>query len=373
MNLIDASQSQIPGESAEVQGVVSIGRQAGHVYFVARGVLIDVPNGEGEVALKGSDNLYEYDTQTEQTTFVADLCSGLGKSGSAADPRCPGGQTPASSDATLWSPAGVGEASAQAADDGRYLVFSSVARLVGHGTQVDIDAARDVYRYDAETKTLDRVSLGEYGNDANGNAEGFIAAFPTVGIDPGGRVSPAFAEQELATRAISEDGSIVVFTSVEPLSVDAINGQQNVYVWREGLDQSEGAVSMISSGSSLTGDGSPVISTSGNDVFFGTSQGLVVADTEGDDDVYDARVGGGFPQKPAERQQCSSDACQGPLSDPAPLLVPNSVTEVPGQNFSPPTKARKQVKTHKKTVKTKHRDNKRRLGRRGKKPGQAAK
>ena len=54
------------------------------------------------------------------------------------------------------------------------------------------------------------------------------------------------------------------------------------------------------------------------------------------DDVYDARLGEGFPAVAAERQPCEGDGCQGPLTNPAPLLVPGSVSQAPGDDFPPP-------------------------------------
>jgi hypothetical protein len=118
-------------------------------------------------------------------------------------------------------------------------------------------------------------------------------------------------------------------------------------------------VSLISGGSALTNDFNPVITPSGRDVFFMTTQGLVPRDTENDLDVYDARIGGGFPPAPAERQECSGDACQGPLTNPVPLLVPGSVSQAPGGNFAAPalTTAKPKAKKPKKTKKSlkKHR------------------
>jgi hypothetical protein len=91
-----------------------------------------------------------------------------------------------------------------------------------------------------------------------------------------------------------------------------------------------------------------VISPDGSDIFFDTTQGLVPQDTDGAPDVYDARVDGGFPPEPGPIQPCSGDACQGPLTNPAPLLIPGSVVQVAGGNLAQPGAASSKVKkTHK--------------------------
>jgi hypothetical protein len=113
----------------------------------------------------------------------------------------------------------------------------------------------------------------------------------------------------------------------------------NVYEWQQGVNGHVGKVSLISSGSAEESVSDVVISPSGRDVFFVTSQGLVPQDTDGQADVCDARVGGGFPQPAAPREPCSGDACQGPLTNPAPVLVPGSVSQAPGENLAHPTKA----------------------------------
>jgi hypothetical protein len=322
--LVEASKSQLGGETGEVLGVVSVAKNGERVYFVAHGVLSGGPNGQGVVAVKGADNLYVYDAERQSVSFIAALSA---------------------NDALLWGSAGEAQS---AGGDGRFLVFSSYARLIARGTQADTDTSKDVYRYDAVTGVLDRVSLGENLSDANGNGGGFGATIEPMGV-LGGQAG-VVAQQGLATRAISEDGSMVVFSSVEPLSPSAINHRENIYLWEKQPEWSEGRVSLISSGSSLTKDIDPVITPDGVNVFFTTSQGLAPADTEHDLDIYDARVDGGFPEVAAERVQCSSDACQGALSNPAPLLVPGSVSQAPGGNFAVPVvaKAKARAKPKKK-------------------------
>jgi hypothetical protein len=174
---------------------------------------------------------------------------------------------------------------------------------------------------------LERVSAGEDGYDADGNSSGFGATFAESGALAFG---PSFEQRDMDSRAVSEDGSRIVFATAEPLSPAAINDLANAYEWHEG------SVSLVSTGSATRAVENPVISSSGRDVFFTTTQGLVPQDTDGQADVYDARLGGGFPPVPAEQQPCSGDACQGPLTNPAPLLVPGSVSQAPGGNLPAP-------------------------------------
>jgi hypothetical protein len=320
--LVQVSHAPNPAEVADVQGVVSVSADGSHVYFVAHGVLAG-KNAERHAPMSGAENLYVYDSSTRRTAFVGDLSE---------------------RDFALWNAGGVPR-EAQSTGDGSYLVFSSYAQM----TPDDTDTARDVYRYDAPTGSLVRVSVGEVGHDDNGNNSAFDAS-----IDPTGFKGSVTEQYEMSDRAISEDGSRIVFTTAEPLSPDAVNGQPDIYIWHEGQ------IGMISSGFSPEADAEPVITPSGRDVFFKTAQGLVPQDTDGVRDVYDARIGGGFPPPPAPPAACSADACQGPLSSPPAPLLPGSAGQAAGGNLSAPTvttkastKARVKKKTKRKAKKKK--------------------
>ncbi len=350
-SLVQVSHS---AEPAEVQGAVDVAPDGSRVYFVARGALGGGANAEGASPVKGADNLYAYDSRTGGApVFIADLCSGPEESGVAQDPRCPASLIgPAGlaqgkssrNDMDLWtssvSEAQVNDCTEAVAgcETGRFLLFSTYGRL----TADDTDAAKDVYRYDAQTGTLARMSVGQGGSDANGNADQFDATIAAANVR-----HTLFEEHDLNSRAITQDGSRVVFRSGEPLSPAARSGVENAYEWHES------GVSLVSSGSSAVEQ--VVISSSGRDVFFTTTEGLVPQDTDGQSDLYDARVGGGFPSAPSEPEPCSGDACQGPLTNPAPLLVPGSVSQAPGGNLAPPTptttttKAKKTVRCSKGT------------------------
>lgn len=337
------------GGPADVHGVVRVAPDGSRVYFVAGGDLLTVAQrealqGEGRAApAVGADNLYVYDVQTGGTMFVGDLCQGPELSGSVQDIHCPNTTASAArGDALLWFAGSLGSpGEAQTAGlDGRFLVFSTYAQL----TADDIDNAKDVYRYDAQTGVLQRISIGENGSDSNGNREDgnepphYVEGEPVGGtettgdatIAPGGLAAWVRFQYALGSRAVSEDGSRIVFTSAEPLSSVISNGLANAYEWHASpVEGQPGSVSPVSTGSAEGPVHEVVVSPDGLSVVFQTVQGLVSEDTDGLADIYDARLGGGFGQPLAERRPCEGDACQGPLTNPAPLLVPGSAVQAP--------------------------------------------
>lgn len=340
-SLVQVSHDPTAGEAAEVQGVVRVAPNGARVYFVAHGVLSTMPNAEGHSPVSGADNLYVSEGAAGTApTFVADLCSGPGLSGTAQDSNCPTELSDEESgphnDTSLWLS---GAPEAQSTAGGEFLIFSTWGQL----RQSDTDDAKDVYRYDASAGALARISLGEGGADANGNSDDGASEIPeadrpafadaTIAEGALGNIEASSQQREMGSHAISEDGSRIVFSTAGPLSSQATNGLTNIYEWHMELGQSEGHVSIVSSGSAPTPDEGAVISPSGGDIFFETSAGLVPQDTDGQLDVYDARLGGGFPVVPAAVEECSGDACQGALKNPTPLLVPGSSSQVSGENL----------------------------------------
>ena len=319
------------GGAAEVQGIVRVAPDGERAYFVASGDLLSMAQqqsleSEGRpVPQVGAANLYVYSAAGEGSVgFVADLCSGTARSGTVEDYRCPS----ANGDAKLWTSGGQDAGESQTAGpNGEFLVFATYAQL----TSDDINQAEDVYRYDADTGVISRISIGEDGYEPNG-ARAVLGSSIAQGMR-GGRL---LEQYELGNRAISEDGSRIVFTSAEPLSPSDTNGFVNAYEWHENPNGEGGSTALVSTGSDQEPVHEVVISPSGLSVLFGTVQGLVPQDTDGEPDVYDARLGEGFPSAPAERQPCEGDGCQGPLTNPAPLLVPGSISQAPGGNLPPP-------------------------------------
>jgi hypothetical protein len=336
------------GGAADVQGVLRVAPDGQRAYFVAEG---DLLTGAQQQALEGEDrmvphvgaeNLYVYDNGGEEAEgsiqFIGDLCSGHELSGSVQDVRCPA----SGSDESLWT---TNFAEAQtAAADGRFLVFATYAQLTGE----DTNAARDVYRYDASTGVLERISGGEGGYDANGNGGALGSTIMAGNHGDGQFGKPVRSQFEMNDRAISEDGSRIVFLSAEPLSPMVTNGLTNAYEWRESADGVGGSVSLVSSGTGEQPVEDAVVSPDGRNIFFDTTVGLVPQDTDGAPDIYDARLGEGFPaSSTGELRPCEGDACQGPLTTPAPLLVPGSIAQAPGGNYSSPSPTKASSGKHK--------------------------
>jgi hypothetical protein len=326
VSLVQVSHDLVAGQSAGMVGVLRVAPDGSRVYFVAHGMLSEGQNVEGRTPVNGADNLYTYDVQTgsvEDVTCPATLTGG--ESGHA------GAGGPVRNDSELWGPV----QPVQSTRDGRVLVFTSYGQLL----EDDADSARDVYRYDSGTGLLIRISAGEDGYDSNGNGE-FDTGIVSDGIKPGNL--SAF-KLELTSRAISDDGRRVVFMSNGTLSARAVNGLANIYEWDAG-ENGNGVVTLLSGGASPTEDEGATISPSGRDVFFVTTEGLASSDGDGLRDVYDARLGGGFPEAADTRTPCSGDACQGALTNPVPLLIAGSAVQEAGENFAPKEKKKTATK-----------------------------
>jgi hypothetical protein len=86
---------------------------------------------------------------------------------------------------------------------------------------------------------------------------------------------------------------------------------------------------------------------SGSDVFFITHSSLVPQDKDTSGDVYDARIGGGFPT-PSPALECEGDTCSTPAGLPNDA-TPSSFTFTGAGNlispFVPPVKPKARART----------------------------
>jgi DNA-binding beta-propeller fold protein YncE len=363
--LVDVSAGDMSGGGPRVAGgeaAVAFASDGSHVYFVAQGVLTTAPSvdaqgrgphGEpvssGAVAQSGADNLYVFDAETRQTAFIATL------------PQ---------SDAGEWNTPGE---PANATPDGRFLVFTSHAALTADTTRTD--GAEQVFRYDAETGGLVRISIGERGFDDDGNA-----GVGNAQIVPGHK-GYAHLGTGRGDPTMSDDGSRVFFMSPVALTAGALNDvpigvqkeetatgessvtayAENVYEWEQAgagscpTTETAGCVFLISDGHDTSVAAAelckPDISavclagtdSEGKNVFFTTADQLVPRDTDTQLDFYDARIcepdatpaNPCIAEPPPPPAPCDEEACHGNPPERSALLTGGSETFNGAGNLAP--------------------------------------
>jgi hypothetical protein len=325
--LVDLSVGSTGPDGAGVLGVVQISEDGSYVYFVAEGVL-----AEGAVA--GGANLYvSHDGGAPR--FIATLENG-GKEANMPlnTPSLPG-------DESVWG-GGPTVNEATVSRNGMRLAFASERSLTGYDNEQaepgecpakqfgdpQTGRCREIYLYDVTTNGLKCVSCNPSG------------ARP---IGPSGFYQDADRSGDLpvaAPRNMSEDGSRVFFQSEDALVPRDSNGEMDVYEYEDGH---------IYPISDLTGNTkSEFMDASGNgdDVFIATADQLVPQDTDFHTDVYDVRVGGGFPVSVAPPACNNGDSCKGPISpQPGVFGAPASATFSGAGNDTLLVTARPVVKT----------------------------
>jgi hypothetical protein len=349
-SLVAASAGDTSGLGPRVQAVTAISSDGSHVYFIAKGALSGNANDRGQIARPGADNFYVYERDESypegHTTFIATL--------------------PASS-LQVDEPA-VGDMNVT--PDGRFLVFASRGDLTADDSSTS--GTQQIFRYDAETGQLVRISIGEHGFNDNGNAGVLGGEYQNPTGEPGyagdANIVPAskgffHAGVARADPTMSDDGSYVFFESPVALTPRALNDvpvgtlengevffAQNVYEYHEGQVYliSDGRDTSNFAGQSSVGlDGSDA---SGKNVFFTTADPLVAKDTDTQVDVYDARVcepenGNPCIAEPAPAPApCQGEACHGIPPAPPSLLTPGSASFNGQGNIAPTTVVKPKAK-----------------------------
>jgi hypothetical protein len=181
-----------------------------------------------------------------------------------------------------------------------------------------------VFRYGIPSAQLTCVSCPPAGADP---APGGASTGAATGLSNiAGATGPPNREL-YGNHVISSDGRRVFFDTTDSLVPRDTNGLRDVYEWEE-----DGQVYLLSSGTSSSPSFLLDSSASGDDVFIATIDDLDPEDTDGQYDVYDARVGGGFPRVPVA--PTCSDACQEASNAPLPN-APATVSFAGPGNLAP--------------------------------------
>ena len=263
------------------------------VYFTSRDVLTSEPNAAGATAEVGGgtvNNTYllEYDAAHPEGR-IAFVGRGFGEN--------------------LDNVPVLG-----ASPSGRFALIQTAGRLSPEYEGGTVQ----VYLYDAVT----------------GQAECLSCVSPPVGIK----------DSSLRPFGPTEEGA-VLFATPQAVDPKDTNQQDDVYLHEGGI----GGQSYLLSGGQSEAFSEPVgLSEDGTDAFFTTYARLLKSDTDGYKDIYDARVGGGFPE-PLEPGECEGDGCSGPLPGTPALVTPATSTLVGPPN--PKAKHKQKQKQQKKKKK----------------------
>lgn len=262
---------------ADVLGFVGASEDASRAYFVARGNLTEDASGSGP-------KLYLWE-QGAGLRLAATLAPE-----DITDPFSTNGST-----GEIWLSPINADREARVTPDGGHLAFASHASLE---PGFDDGGHRQVYVYDA---VEDSVACASCVGSGPATAD---ATLRRGGDTP---PTPRFVQRNLV-----DDGSLVFFdTAAALLARQDRNAKRDVY----GFDTERGELFLVSSGSSGYGSRFVNASPSGDDVFFKTREQLLSTDTDDLVDIYDARVGGGFPEPDPPPEDCGLD-CQGESAPP---------------------------------------------------------
>jgi hypothetical protein len=320
----DLYRFEVEGEETSkiaggVFGILGQSEDLSRVYFASAEVLDAEPNSEGASAEAGKANLYLHEAGPGPGSyaFIGTL--------DAADARQIAEGSARESSALAANP---NHHNGRVSPDGLQAAFMSRAPLTGYDN-TDAKSGKadnEVFLYDA---------------DANGGAGEILCAScnPSgarpAGTDLGSLSAPFWVAARLpfyattlhAPEVLADDGSRLVFESQDPLAVRDTNSRLDVYEWeRAGTGgckeanasfsaEAGGCIDLISSGKSKLDSEIVDASATGDDVFFSTLSSLVPQDY-GLLDIYDARVGGGFPPPPPPEPECEGETCQSPAAAP---------------------------------------------------------
>jgi hypothetical protein len=322
--LSDLSADPNPADSAgaSVNGVLDASQDGSYVYFAARGQLVPGHgNSEGQNLASGQFNVFL--AHAAHLSYVGKLDQ-LDIGGFDG----PGGlDSPIVNFPEHWS--------SRVTPDGKHLLFASGADVTGYADAAGLEA----YLYSAESETTTCVSCPT-GGESSDNPE----PLPTAQIK-------GISEYP---RTLSADGSRVFFESPDALVPGATAGGKNIYEWENG------SIYLLLADP----PGAPFesrfedASSSGNDIFISTKQNLAPQDFDNESDLYDLRVGGGFPYtQPAPECDVATSGCQG--AGAAAPGAPNTSSQSFRGPGNPPNKTKRHHKKHHKkkhhrTQKKKH-------------------
>lgn len=205
----------------------------------------------------------------------------------------------------------------QATPDGRVLVFRGFQSSLNALTGSDNGGHMQYYRYDDADRSVTCISCPS-GRPATANVPQGMAVL----VNFSGANSP---------RIVSDDGSVIVFKTRDALVPQDVNNDEDLYEWHNGVVGliTDGVTNYTQfNGQARSGSFVVGVSADAKNIVFESASLLtpdVIDTAQPYYQVYDARVGGGFPQ-PTPPAQCEGEQCHGTLMSPPSLAGVGSAT-----------------------------------------------
>jgi hypothetical protein len=342
---------------AVVRGFLGASEDGSHIYFIASGRL--VPGvGRTFAQNKSADTFSVYGEQDGVVSYVGMVGENykLGELHEVTVER------------------GLGTTTSRVSPDGRYLLFQTAVNVTGYEAGGHTSEA---YLYDADAQSEPTVCV-----TCRQDGEAPVTPNQNIPINPEGAGNPLFAVRALSER---EGRAEVYFSSYDSLAPGAVAGLANIYEWSHGqvfliTTEPPGLASvnneepyenykLIKAEEHIRFVGS---NADGTDLYFATTKTLNWEDGDERSSIYDARVGGGFPEPAPPAPLCdplTEGSCAGATVLPAaaPGAASASFTG-PGNALSPaPITSPPRHPTVKPKKKTKHKKHKKKKLKKGKK------
>lgn len=316
-NLTPAPEAGVLGVSGTDEGTAEEEGSSPYVYFVATGVLTTSPG-----PLPGQPNLYlQHGGETEFIATLAGAEEGEAEGGVPCTKSTSQGSCRVSyGDSCDWTARGgcefiyekgelitaFGGLTSRVSAGGRFLAFNSIRPLTDAQVPGE-EGHSQIFVYDAATAELSCASCSP-----DPNVEPTAPAMIRWPATPAGNT---YQRAVYPQRNLTDDGR-VFFESYDALLPEDEGDALSVYEYEAG----SGRLSLISDGKSEVESVFLDASADGSDVFFMTADRLLGRDGDTAFDVYDARVGGGFPEPGEPAAPCEDEASCRPPATPAPSL-----------------------------------------------------
>jgi hypothetical protein len=277
-----------------------------------------------------NSGLYRYDVDTHSRSLIASNAGGvvaLSEDGSsvyfaATGQLVPGQGNPQDSNLYLWQEDPSSHQSTisfVARDSGTAAANATTYRLSANGRYLTFATPARLTSFDNTDAVTGQPDNEVYVYDA------ILKRLTCVSCDSDGQTptaqsgfpAPPIRPQRNLQPGASDKG-VVYFNSSEALVPADVNSQEDVYEWKQGR------VYLVSSGRSSDPSFYASAGSNGRDVFFATREQLVPSDKDQDIDVYDAREEGGFRQPVLSRPCEEAETCRGAASVAPALAEPTT-------------------------------------------------